>query len=179
MLGAFMDRMNEPASAVSDRPSGTSASEGFESFFQAEHARLLRALFLVTGNRQEAEELMQDAFLAVWERWDRVRAMDSPTGYLYRTAMNAFRSRVRRSARMAKRLIGREPGADEFAAADERDAVSRALARLTPRQRAALVLTDLLDYSSEEAAEIMHVKPVTVRVLSSQGRAGLKEALEP
>jgi RNA polymerase sigma factor (sigma-70 family) len=179
MLGAFMDRMNEPASAVSDRPSGALAPEGFESFFRAEHTRLLRALFLVTGNRQEAEELVQDAFLAVWERWDRVRAMESPTGYLYRTAINAFRSRVRRSARMAKRLIGGGPGADEFAAADERDAVSRALAKLTPRQRSALVLTDLLDYSSEEAAEIMHVKPVTVRVLSSQGRAGLKETLEP
>ena len=153
--------------------------EGFESFFQAEHARLLRALFLVTGNRQEAEELMQDAFLAVWERWDRVRAMESPTGYLYRTAMNEVRSRARRAARIAKRLIGRSPAPDEFAAADERDAVSRALAWLAPRQRAALVLTELLDYSSEEAAELMHVKPVTVRVLASQGRAALKEELEP
>jgi len=179
MLGAFMDRMNEPASAVSDRPAGARAPEGFESFFQAEHARLLRALFLVTGNRQEAEELMQDAFLAVWERWDRVREMDSPTGCLYRTAMNAFRSRARRAARVAKRLVGRTPGGDEFAAADERDAVSRALARLTPRQRAALVLTALLDHSSEEAAEIMNVKPVTVRVLASQGRAALKGELEP
>ena len=179
MLGAFMDQMSEPASAVSDRPARARAPEGFESFFRAEHARLLRALFLVTGNRQEAEELMQDAFLAVWERWDRVRAMESPTGYLYRTAMNAVRSRARRAARIAKRLVGRAPAPDELAAADERDAVSRALASLAPRQRAALVLTELLDYSSEEAAELMHVKPVTVRVLASQGRAALKEELEP
>ena len=57
----------------------------------------------MTGNRAEAEELMQDAFLSVWERWDRVSGMDDPIGYLYRTAMNLFRKRYRR-AMLAVRL---------------------------------------------------------------------------
>ena len=78
-----MDRMQEPGSAVSERrvasePPPRPAS--FEAFFEAEHERLFRALYLVTGNAQEAEELMQDAFVAVWERWDRVSGMDEPTG---------------------------------------------------------------------------------------------------
>ena len=47
------------------------------------------ALWLVTRNSHEAEEIMQDAFLKLWERWDRVNQMDDPTGYLYRTAMTA------------------------------------------------------------------------------------------
>ena len=44
----------------------------FEAFFRSERVRLLRALYLVTGNRQEAEELTQEAFLRVWERWPSV-----------------------------------------------------------------------------------------------------------
>src|SRR5919108_559767 len=69
MLGAFMDRMNEPASSVAEPDVGTAPSSSeFEAFFRAEHQRLLRAMFVVTGSEQEAEELMQEAFLAVWER---------------------------------------------------------------------------------------------------------------
>ena len=172
-----MVRMNEPAAVVSE-PEAPPVPLSFEGFFQAQHARLLRALYLVTGNEQEAEELTQEAFLKVWERWDRVGGMEDPTGYLYRTAMNLFRSRARAAARAARRLMGRGTGPDEFAAAEERDAVVRALARLTPRQRAALVLTELLGYSSEEAAGILGIKAVTVRVLGSQGRAAMREVLE-
>jgi Sigma-70 region 2 len=70
----------------------------FEAFFEREKERPFQALCLVTRNRFEAEELAQDAFLSVYERRDRVAKMDEPTGYLYRTAMNAFRSWHRRSS---------------------------------------------------------------------------------
>jgi RNA polymerase sigma factor (sigma-70 family) len=177
-----MERMNEPGSAVSERnarPAPVPApAPSFEAFFEAEHARLLRALYLVTGNVQEAEELMQDAFVAVWERWDRVGSMDEPTGYLYRTAMNRFRSRLRRAARAARRVVGSAEGADMFSAADERDALARGLAALPRRQRAAVVLTELLGYESEEAGRILGVKDVTVRSLASQARAALRNHLE-
>ncbi len=83
---------------VSDAALGElEASRTFEAFYQAEARTLFRRLWLVTGNRAEAEELMQDAFLSVWERWDRVGGMDDPIGYLYRTAMNLFRKRYRRA----------------------------------------------------------------------------------
>jgi RNA polymerase sigma factor (sigma-70 family) len=176
-----MKRMNEPASAVSERdaPAGPSdLSASFEAFFEAERLRLLRALFLVTGNAEEAEEVVQDAFLAVWERWDRVRAMDDPTGYLYRTAMNRFRSRLRRTRRAARRAMGSAAGGDEFAAADERDSVARALAALPERQRAAIVLTELLGYDSGDAGRILGVKDATVRSLASQARSALRTHLE-
>ena len=168
--------MGEPASAVTERQKPAPPAS-FEDFFEAEHARLLRALFLVTGNVQEAEELMQDAFLAVWERWDRVAAMDEPVGYLYRTAMNRFRSRLRRVNRAARKVLGAAEGGDDFAAADERDALARALSNLPERQRAALVLTELLGYGSEEAGRILGVKDVTVRSLASQARAALRKDL--
>jgi RNA polymerase sigma factor (sigma-70 family) len=176
-----MERMNDPAGAVSERDVPMAADapvESFEAFFEAEHARLLRALYLVMGNVQEAEEVMQDAFLAVWERWDRVAAMDEPTGYLYRTAINRFRSRLRRAARAARRVVGSAEGTDEFASVDERDTIARALATLPKGQRAAIVLTEYLGYGSEDAGRILGVKGVTVRSLASRGRAELRERLE-
>src|SRR3972149_7492906 len=78
------------------------AAVPFEEFFELQHARLFGALSVMTGDRFEAEEVMQDAFLKLWERWDRVSAMDQPVGFLYRTAMNRFRSRLRRAARAAR-----------------------------------------------------------------------------
>jgi DNA-directed RNA polymerase specialized sigma24 family protein len=65
----------------------TEAAAAFEDFFEAERRRLYRALCLITGDPGEAEEVAQDAFLHLWERWDRVRDMDHRCGFLYRTAM--------------------------------------------------------------------------------------------
>jgi RNA polymerase sigma factor (sigma-70 family) len=149
----------------------------FERFYEAERDGLFGALVLITGNRHEAEEITQDAFVAVWERWDRVSAMEAPTGYLYRTAMNAFRKRLRRTATALRRVVGVKPEQDAFAAADARQVVATALAGLSRRQRAALVLTELLGFSSEEAGRALGIKPVTVRVLASQGRAAMKKSV--
>jgi RNA polymerase sigma factor (sigma-70 family) len=148
----------------------------FEELFAAHHERLFRALYLIVGSSHEAEELMQDAFLGVFERWDRI---DNPVGYLYRTALNATRSRFRRLAMAAKRTITPGEPEDPFAAADLRDELVRALKDLPERQRAALVLVDLLDYSSEDASKLLGVTPATVRSLASHGRAALKAQMEP
>jgi DNA-directed RNA polymerase specialized sigma24 family protein len=90
------------------------AAMDFEAFFDREKTRLFHALCVVTRNRFEAEELTQEAFLAVYERWDRVGAMEDPTGYLYRTAMNNFRSWRRRSALAAKRPMRLMPTDDSI-----------------------------------------------------------------
>lgn len=159
-------------------PAPVSEALRFEEFFEAESGTLFRRLCLVTGNRQEAEEIMQDAFISVLERWDRVSAMDNPTGYLYRTAFHLVHKRSKRAARALRGMVLMRPEADEFAAADDREIVRRALGKLTRRQRAAVVLTELLGYSSEEAAGIMGARAVTVRVLASQGRAAMRRMLE-
>ena len=69
------------------------AHVNFDMFFEEEHERVARALFFVTGNADDAEELMQDAFLKLWERWDRIDRIDDPTAYLFRVAFNGFRMR--------------------------------------------------------------------------------------
>ena len=147
----------------------------FEDLFERERTRLFGAMCLVTRNRHEAEELTQDAFLKVWERWEKVGGLDDPTGYLYRTAMNAFRSRYRRSVVAMRKLSGAIPADDGLAAVEDRADIVRALAGLTEKQRAAVVLIDLLEFSSDEAAELLGMKPGAVRTLASRGRAGLRE----
>jgi RNA polymerase sigma-70 factor, ECF subfamily len=150
---------------------------GFEAFFEAHHARLYGTLCLVTSDRAEAEDVMQEAFLKLWERWDRVRAHPDPRGYLYLTAFNLFRSRLRRIARATRRIVARPVSDDALAQVEARESLAVGLRSLTPRQRAAIVLLDLLDFSSEEAARALGVRPVTVRVLASQGRAALRDTI--
>src|SRR5436853_2061172 len=93
----------------------------FELFFEAERRRLFRALYVMTGNAHEAEELAQDAFLRIWERWERVGAMDDPVGYLYRTAMNLARSRSRRLIRAARAPFSAERPVEPYGPTDTRD----------------------------------------------------------
>jgi RNA polymerase sigma-70 factor, ECF subfamily len=147
----------------------------FEEFFEVQHARLYGTLCLVTADPREAEDVMQEAFLRIWERWDRVRAHPDPAGYLYRSAFNLHRSRLRRALRAARRRFDDSEPPDQLARVDDRQALFSALRRLPRRQRTALVLLDLMDLTSEEASKLLGVKPVTARVLASQARAALRE----
>ena len=61
-----------PVELTATTPVHEGTALNFEEFFAAEHDRLYRALCLATRNRHEAEEIMQDAFLALWARWDRI-----------------------------------------------------------------------------------------------------------
>ena len=154
------------------------AAISFEEFFDAERVRLFKALFVITGNRSEAEDISQEAFLRLWERWDDVAAMDEPAGYLHRTAINVFRDRRRRFVLGMKRAIRLSPAPDEYETVEARSVAAALLGTLTPRQRTAVVLTEGLGYSAEEAGTILGIKGSTVRALLFQARASLKGSQE-
>jgi len=146
----------------------------FDTFFDEEHERLFQALYFVTGDRQDAEDLMQDAFLRLWERWDDRGKIEDLTGYLFRVAFNAFLMRRRRAAMAIRKVIPVKEERDAFAEAEMRADVRALLLCLTPRQRAALLLVDLLGYPSEQAGRILGVRASTVRALATQGRRALR-----
>jgi RNA polymerase sigma-70 factor (ECF subfamily) len=148
----------------------------FDTFFEEEHERLFKALFFVTGQRQDAEELMQDAFLRLWERWDEVERIEGVTAYLFRVALNGVRMRRRRAVIALRKTVPVREERDVFAEAEMRADVRKLLLGLTPRQRAALLLVDLLGYPSEQAARILGVRASTVRALATQGRRALRAA---
>jgi len=149
-------------------------STRFDEFFEDEHERLFKALYFVTGSRQDAEELMQDAFMKLWERWDEIGRISDPTGYLFRVALNGFRMRRRRAKTALLKVAPVTEQRDPFVEADMRADVQQLLVGLTVRQRAALVLVDLLGYPSEQAARILRVRPSTVRALATQGRKAVR-----
>jgi RNA polymerase sigma-70 factor (sigma-E family) len=151
----------------------------FEGFFEEHYERLLRVLYLSTGDRHEAEDLAQDAFVRVFERWGRVQGMERPDGYLYRTALNLRRSRLRRLAVVTRKLFTQvsEEGADPAVGSSERDAIRRALAALPDGQRGAVLLVEWLGMTDAEAGEVLGVSPGAVRVRLSRARLVLREKL--
>ncbi len=157
-------------------PSVTEMSIDFEVFFRAEYTRLSRAMLLLTGDRAEAEDLAQESMSRVYERWERVRRMDSPTGYLYRTALNLNRKRLRRLAVHAKRVAAmRLP--DALQIAEDRVEALRAVASLPAPQREALVLVEWLGYDAEEAGKILAIEAASVRGRLHRARKTLHERL--
>lgn len=170
---ARMDTTAGPAVDAIEHDVSAEAGRDFESFFRLEHERLFRAMWLLTRHRQEAEEVTQEAFLRLWERWDRFADAPDPDAYLYRTALNVWRSRLRRVAMAARKAVHHTRREDEMESVDARDVVVRTLASLPGRQREAIVLMDVLDLSSERAGEVLGIRPVTVRVLAARARVTL------
>jgi RNA polymerase sigma factor (sigma-70 family) len=168
----------EPA-AEAERPLHLVPADTFETFFELQYTNLLKAMYLVTGSRHEAEEITQDAFVRALERWDRVSRADNRAGYLYRIAVNLYRSKLRRLACGARKTPKPTPESDPFEAADDRDAVGRALTTLSEGQREALVMVEWLDMTDEEAAAILGISPVTVRVRRFRARENLRPLLQP
>jgi RNA polymerase sigma-70 factor (ECF subfamily) len=150
----------------------------FDLFFEEQKERLLRILSVITGSRAEAEDLAQEAFTRMFERWATVATMDDPAGYLHRTAMNLFRNQYRRARVRLARTVGLGPEQDVFKPVEDWDAAARALGSLTTRQRAALVLTEALGYSGEEAGRLLGIKASTVWALTHQARTALRRTVE-
>ena len=93
--------------------------------------------------------------MRVYERWERVRDMESPEGYLFRTGMNLHRKRLRRLAVRARRHPRVREGPDQFQSVERKADLVRALSRLRDGQREVLVLVDWVGLESEEAGQVL------------------------
>jgi RNA polymerase sigma factor (sigma-70 family) len=149
----------------------------FEDFFIAEHERLFKALYMLTGNREEADDLAQEALLRAYERWDRVGTMDSPGGYVYRTALNMHRNRLRGLLVRARRVFAAVPEEDLSVAQSASHDVRNAVAQLPRGQREALVLVDWLGLGSEEAGQVLGIEASSIRARLHRAHATLRELL--
>jgi RNA polymerase sigma-70 factor (ECF subfamily) len=148
-------------------------AQDFEDFYRAEYRSVARALVIVAGSAAAAEDLAQEAFARTYERWESVSAMASPAGYVYRTALNLHRSRLRRAAvalryrGSAAQRVEPEPGLQHE--------VREMLASLPRAQREALMLVEWLGYTAEEAARILDVRPSSVRGRLHRARLTLRK----
>lgn len=148
------------------------AEREFTAWAAGVQRRLLRAAYLVTGDRHRAEDLTQEALVKVALRWPRLRDGD-PLAYARRIVVNDHVSwwRRRREHPVAGTPDRAEAGADPLDAL----VVRRALARLTPRQRAVVVLRHLDDLTERETAEVLGVSVGTVKSQNAAALARLRE----
>jgi RNA polymerase sigma-70 factor (ECF subfamily) len=158
------------------------ATLDFATFFEREHVRLGRAVYLLTADAAEAEELIQEAMARAFERWDHVSRMSEPAGYVYRIASNLHRHRIRRGRRLIRLMQGgmrqpQQPQEDPAEAAEHVADVWAALATLTRQQRDAVILVEFMGYDAETAGRVLGIESVSVRVRLHRARAKLRERL--
>jgi RNA polymerase sigma-70 factor (sigma-E family) len=152
--------------------------EGFEAFVSARAASLSRTAYLLTGNHHSAEDLLQVALSRVAARWPQVRD-GRPEAYTRRVMINEFTSWRRRrwyGERPAEHIDERLTAPDLAVSVVRRVVVARALARLTARQRAVLVLRFYEDLSEAEAAETLGCSVGTVKSQTHLALARIRAA---
>lgn len=150
--------------------------------YAAHYRRLVRLSVLLVGDVETAEEVVQDAFVAMHGRWRSLREPDKAVAYLRQSVVNRSRSALRRRGVRARHLPeppADAPGADLAALTAERRAqVLDSLARLPGRQREVLVLRYYLDLSEAEIAGTLGISRGAVKSHASRGAAALRDQLK-
>ncbi|MFJ2759886.1 SigE family RNA polymerase sigma factor [Streptomyces prasinus] len=156
------------------------ASVEFHAFFERHYAELSRLAALLTGEADAADDLAADALLALWHRWDRVRAADHPVAYARGVVANLARTRIRSAVRERRRVAlfwsQREERVENPDVAGVVD-VREALRRLPFRKRACVVLRHAFDLSEKDTALALGVSVGTVKSQTSKGMAELQRLL--
>ena len=131
----------------------------------------------MTGSVGDAEDIVQDAFLGLYRRWDKLRDTTYPLAYVRASVLNGCRTAMRRKARESRLpfLTDIPVGSAESHAllGEEQRQVARALSLLPSRQREALVLRYYLDLSEEEIAQTMGISRGTVKSATHRGLAAI------
>ena len=164
-----------------DREMG--ASQAVTALYERHALGLTRLAFLMLGDRQAAEDVVQEAFCGLYRAWDRMADHGHALGYVRSSVLNGSRSALRRSRRVPRALAA--PAAPAAASAEDivlsgerqRETVA-ALRRLPPRQREAVVLRYFADLPEQETAEAMGVSRGTVKSTTSRALAALARMLQ-
>ncbi len=143
----------------------------FDVVFRAEYPALFRQALLIVGDRSAAEDVVQDVFAKAWVRWRRVGVLERPGGWLQTSVVRAAVRAKRRRPIWAELADSSSdaPAADSALS----PAVVEALAALSPKQRAAFVLSVVEGLSSAEIASVLGCAEATVRVHVHRARAAL------
>jgi RNA polymerase sigma-70 factor (sigma-E family) len=170
-----------PPASGGARPGGRPAQAEFERFFEAHHRELARFAFLLSGDRDAAEDITAEALTSAWVHWDRVQAADNPLAYVRRSVANLAAGRIRRTVRERNVLakLGRQlpiqttNGPDLPAVLD----LESALLHLPLRKRQCVILRHGLDLSEAETAETLGISIGTVKSQTSKAVGELERLL--
>ena len=161
---------------------GSSADELLTTLYTTHYRDLVRLAAFLTGDRDNAEEVVQDAYVKVHGAWRRVREPEKAEAYLRTAVVNLSRSRLRRrqvAARYKPEPLADSASAETFAMEHaQREAVLAALHELPRRQREAVVLRYYGDLSEAQTAQAMGCSVGSVKSHTSRAMAALRPLLE-
>lgn len=157
---------------ASDQPT----DDTFEAFFWRYERRIFGYLWRMTGEEQSAFDLTQETFLRAWQHFHELTGQREPAPWLFRTATNLALTHLRqRLVHPATSLTMDDPGAsDPGRRIVERDAVRRALLKLAPNQRGALVLHEVYGFSCEEVGVALGLSRDAVKMALWRGRTSFR-----
>ena len=167
-----MGEVTEPLAPPPPPQWETPAVESFDDVFRRESEAMVRVAFLMVRSAPQAEEIVQDAFTRLLERWDRV---PHPGAYLRTCVVNGCKDAFRRRA-LERRRAAAEPAREPVDL--EADYLADALATLPVKRRAAIVLRYYDGLSEAEIANVLRVRPGTVKSLVHRGLLQLREVIE-
>jgi RNA polymerase sigma-70 factor (sigma-E family) len=167
--------------ASADVSAGTTDRAAAVSALYAGHALgLIRLAHIMLGNRQAAEDVVQEAFIGLYRRWTHLDEQAKALGYVRSSVLNGCRSQLRRKPTMELHDTDGPPVTSAESAiltAEERWEVIRALRCLPARQREVLALRFYLDLPDDQIATAMSISRNTVRSAAHRGLAALRRAL--
>jgi RNA polymerase sigma-70 factor (sigma-E family) len=150
------------------------------ALYQAQALSLARLALLMLGDPDAAQDVVQDAFLGLYRRWDKLASADAAPAYLRASVLNGCRTVLKRRSRPAIHAAGELLESAEAAVlhTEEQRAVLAAIRRLPARQREALVLRYYLDMTEDQAARAMGISRGTVKSATSRAIAGVGRMLK-
>lgn len=152
--------------------------ETFETFYAREFRPLVALTYVLSGTPTLAEDLAQEAMAVAYRQWSRVSAMESPTGFVRRTASHLAASAVRRRLAEAKAMLRLTSQRTALPQLDEPDEQFwAAVRRLPTRQAQAVALRYIYDCSVSEVAEVMSISEGAAKAHLFRGRQTLIRAL--
>jgi RNA polymerase sigma-70 factor (ECF subfamily) len=161
---------------TAEAPAVADESAAFTAWYRNEHPRLLATMTIVTRDLHTAQDITAEAFARALAAWKRVSAMDSPTGWTYRVAVNLARRRARRAA-IEERLLRRIAATDDGIPAEHAIELWDAVRALPPRARTAVALRYTAGLTEAEVAAAMHVAVGTASATLASARRALAAAL--
>ncbi len=160
---------------------GASTDAAVEQLYAAHWRQLVRLSVLLVHDQAAAEDVVQDAFVALHGHWSRLRDPDRALAYLRQAVVNRSRSALRhrvvveKHARATRAGEGAVDGPSIGGA--RRDAVRAALLQLSERQREVLVLRHYLDLSEAQIADTLGISPGSVKTHAHRGGDALRKLL--
>ena len=153
--------------------------QSFDELVEACSPRLLRTAWLLTGDPQLAEDLLQTALAATYQRWGRLRDTGAAEAYVRKVMATTASKWWRRKwhGERPTEVLPEHPGADAYDAVDDRQGLRRALALLPPRQRACVVLRFYEDLSEAQVADVLDCSVGTVKSSTSRALVRLRAEL--